>query len=151
MRPSPHDGNPAGLYAPRYRSRPGTESGLYWEAKEGEPESPAGSLVAEASAEREDGSRESGKRTPFHGYYYRILKAQGPHAPGGAKEYIQDGKMSGGFAIVAYPAEYGASGVMTFLMGPNGTVYQSDLGAATGEFAKAMTAFDPDGSWKVVH
>jgi hypothetical protein len=79
------------------------------------------------------------------------LKAQGPHAPGGAKEYIQDGKMSGGFAIVAYPAEYGASGVMTFLIGPHGTVYQSDLGAATGETAKAMTAFDPDGSWKVVH
>jgi hypothetical protein len=146
-----HDGNAAGLFAPRFRSEPGTESGLYWDAKEGEPESPAGALVAEASAERDDAPAENGKHSPFHGYYYRILKAQGSHAPGGAKEYIQDGKMSGGFAILAYPAEYGASGVMSFLIGARGTLYQSDLGTATAETAKSMSAFDPDSSWKAVH
>lgn len=142
-----HDGNPVGTYAQRFRSTPGREDGLYWEAKEGEEESPAGSLVAEAESE---GGGQAGKRTPFHGYYYRILKAQGPHAPGGAKDYVKDGKMTGGFAIVAYPAEYKASGVMTFATGPRGAVYEKDLGDGTTEAARGMTAFDPDNSWKVV-
>ena len=102
-----HDGNPMGIYAQRFRSEAGTESGLYWEAKEGEPQSPTGALVAEATSEGYDSARQSGKPTPFHGYFYRILKAQGSHAPGGAKDYVVDGKMSGGFAFVAYPAEYG--------------------------------------------
>ena len=141
-----HDGNPVGTYAQRFRSTPGREDGLYWEAKEGEEESPAGSLVAEA--ESEGGGQ--GKRTPFHGYYYRILKAQGPHAPGGAKDYVKDGKMTGGFAIVAYPAEYKASGVMTFIVGTRGIVYQKDLGDGTTEAARGMTAYDPDSSWKAV-
>ena len=139
-----HDGNPPGVYAQRFRSSSGTEDGLYWEAKEGEVESPAGSLVAEAESE----GAQAGKRTPFHGYYYRILRAQGPHAPGGAKEYVKDGKMTGGFAILAYPAEYKASGVKTFLIGRGGTVYQKDLGDGTAEAARAMTAYDPDSSWK---
>ena len=139
-----HDGNPVGTYAQRFRSSSGTEDGLYWEAKEGEVESPAGSLVAEAESE----GAQAGKRTPFHGYYYRILRAQGPHAPGGAKEYVKDGKMTGGFAILAYPAEYKASGVKTFLIGRGGTVYQKDLGDGTAEAARAMTAYDPDSSWK---
>ena len=140
-----HDGNPAGVYAQRFRSTAGTRDGLYWEAKEGEDESPAGSLVAEAESE---GGGQAGKRTPFHGYYYRILRAQGPHAPGGAKDFVKDGKMTGGYAILAYPAEYKASGVKTFLIGRRGTVYQKDLGDGTAEAAKAMTAYDPDSSWK---
>jgi Protein of unknown function (DUF2950) len=142
-----HDGNPAGVYAQRFRSAPGTRNGLYWDAAEGEDQSPAGSLVAEA--ESEGGGQ--GKRTPFHGYYYRILKAQGPHAPGGAKDYVKDGKMTGGYAIVAYPAEYKASGVMTFMIGQRGLVYQKDLGDGTAEAARGMAAYDPDSSWKVAH
>jgi hypothetical protein len=140
-----HDGNPAGVYAQRFRSTPGTRNGLYLEAAEGEVESPAGSLVAEA--ESEGGGQ--GKLTPFHGYYYRILRAQGPHAPGGAKDFVKDGKMTGGYAIVAYPAEYKASGVMTFMIGSRGLVYQKDLGDGTAEAARGMTAYDPDSSWKV--
>ncbi len=141
-----HDGNPVGVYAQRFRSAPGTRNGLYWDAAEGKDQSPAGSLVAEA--ESEGGGQ--GKRTPFHGYYYRILKAQGPHAPGGAKDYVKDGKMTGGYAIVAYPAEYKASGVMTFMIGTRGLVYQKDLGDGTAEAARGMTAYDPDSSWKAV-
>lgn len=146
-----HDGNPAGVYAQRFRSTAGTEDGLYWEAGEGEAESPAGVLVAQAASEGYESSQQTGKRTPFDGYFFRILKAQGSHAAGGAKEYVQDGKMTGGFAIVAYPAEYRASGVMTFIVGPDGKVYQKDLGDGTAEVAKATTAFDPDSSWKLVH
>jgi hypothetical protein len=145
-----HDGNRAGAYAQRFTSELGTQSGLYWETKEGEPESPAGSLVAEATSEGYGAAKQSGKQTPFHGYYYRMLKAQGANAVGGAKDYIKDGRMTRGFAFVAYPAEYGASGVMTFLVGPRGAVYQKDLGQTTGEIAKALTAFDPDSTWKVV-
>ena len=144
-----HDDVPAGTYAQRFRSEPGMQNGLYWEVKEGESPSPTGSLVAEAASEGYDAARQSGKRTPFHGYFYRILKAQGPHAPGGAKDYVIDGRMSGGFAFVAYPAEHGSSGVMTFLVGPRGVVYQKDLGEMTEESAKGMTAFDPDSTWKV--
>jgi hypothetical protein len=144
-----HDGNPAGAYAQRYRSSPGKQDGLYWEAKEGEAESPAGVLVAEATSEGYESSQQTGKRTPFHGYFFRILKAQGSNAPGGAKDYVQDGRMTGGFAILAFPAEYGASGVMTFIAGPRGPVYQKDLGAGTAEAAKTIT-FNPDSSWKRV-
>ena len=138
-----HDGNDPGIYAQRFRSDPNKQDGLYWPAAEGEPESPAGPLVADASAD----GYEQGKRQPYHGYYFRILKAQGPNAPGGAKDYVVDGKMTDGFAILAYPAEYGASGVMTFLVSRGGTVFQKDLGDATAETAKAMTAFNPDSSW----
>ncbi len=145
-----HDGNPAGAYAQRFTSPPGTQGGLYWESKEGEPESPAGSLVAEATSENNGAVKQSGKPTPFHGYYYRILKAQGPNALGGAKDYIKDGQMTGGFAFVAYPAEYSASGVMTFLVNARGKIYQKDLGETTDEIAKGMTAFDPDSTWKAV-
>jgi hypothetical protein len=140
---SGHDGNSPGLYAQRFRSQPGTQNGLYWQVAEGEPESPAGPLVADADAE----GYEQGTRHPFHGYYFRILKAQGPNARGGAKDYIVDGKMTGGFAVLAYPAEYGASGVMTFLVSPRGTVFQKDLGDSTAETARAIKAFDPDSSW----
>ncbi|HEY6375796.1 MAG TPA: DUF2950 family protein, partial [Edaphobacter sp.] len=141
-----HDGNPPGIYAKRFRSEPGKQNGLYWEAKEGEPESPTGSLVAEAESE----GSQAGKRTPFHGYYYRILTAQGPHAPGGTKDYVKDGKMTGGFAVLAYPAEYRASGVMTFIIGPREAVYERDLGDGTTEAARGMAAFDPDSTWKPI-
>lgn len=140
-----HDGNPTGAYAQRFISKPGTQNGLYWETKEGEPMSPAGSLVADAASEGYEGAK-----SPFHGYYFRILKAQGSNAPGGAKDYVKDGQMTGGFAILAYPAEYKASGVMTFIVNSRGTVRQKDLGDQTTDVAKAMTAYDPDSSWKVV-
>ena len=136
-----HDGVPAGTYAQRFRSEPGTQNGLYWEVKEGEPQSPAGSLVAEATSEGYDSAKQSGKPTPFHGYLYRILKAQGPNAPGGAKDYVSDGRMTGGFAFVAYPAEYRSSGVMTFLVGPRGVVYQKDLGETTEETCQGHRGF----------
>ena len=138
-----HDGNPAGVYAQRFRSEAGTQNGLYWPVAEGEPESPAGPLVADAEA----AGYEQGKRHPYHGYYFRILKAQGPNARGGAKDYVVDGKMTAGFAILAYPVEYGASGIMTFLVSRYGTVFQKDLGDSTVETARAMPAFDPDASW----
>jgi len=138
-----HDGNDPGVYAQRFRSDPGKQNGLYWEVAEGEPQSPAGPLVAGAEAE----GYEQGTHHPYHGYYFRILKAQGPHAYGGARDYIVDGKMTGGFAILAYPAEYGASGVMTFFVSRRGTVYQKDLGDSTAETAKAIKAYDPDSSW----
>jgi hypothetical protein len=138
-----HDGNPAGIYAQRFRSEAGTQNGLYWPAAEGEPESPAGPLVADAEA----AGYEQGKRHPFHGYYFRILKAQGANARGGARDYVVDGKMSGGFAILAYPVEYGASGIMTFMVSRYGTVFQKDLGDTTTDTARAVTAFDPDSSW----
>jgi len=138
-----HDGNEPGVYAQRFQSDTGKQNGLYWEVAEGEPQSPAGPLVADAAAE----GYEQGVRHPYHGYYFRILKAQGPHAYGGARDYVADGKMTGGFAILAYPAEYGASGVMTFLVSRRGTVYQKDLGDSTAETAKAIKAYDPDLSW----
>lgn len=141
-----HDGNPPGSYARRIRSEPGKENGLYWEPKEGEPISPAGPLLAEAA----EGGYEKAvsRRVPFHGYLYRILTAQGPNALGGAKDYLVDGNLTGGVAVVAYPAEYRSSGVMTFIVNQRGIVYQKDLGTDTEEKAKAMTAFDPDPSWK---
>ena len=146
-----HDGNPAGVYAERFRSTTGTEDGLYWAVKEDEAESPAGVLVAQAASEGDQSSQQAGKPTPIHGYFFRNLNAQGPHATGGPKEYVKDGKMTGGFAILAYPAEYRASGVMTFTVGPDGKVYQKDLGDNTEEAARAMTTFDPDSSWKLAH
>jgi hypothetical protein len=147
---SGHDGNPAGVFAERIVSSPGKQNGLYWETKEGEDESPAGSLIADATSEGYD-IQQGKKPVPFYGYYYRVLKTQGPHAIGGAKDYIRDGKMTGGFAIVAWPAEYGpgGSGVMTFVIGRSGTVYQKDLGQDTAAQVKAMTAYDPDSSWKI--
>ena len=146
---APHDGNPSGLYAQHFRSEPGMQNGLYWDAKPGEPESPTGSLVADATSEGYGAAPASGKPTPFHGYYYRIIKSQGAHARGGAKEYVKDGKMSGGFAIVAYPAEYRGSGVMTFIVGPRGRVYEKDLGEGSDQQATSIAVFDPDSSWKL--
>jgi hypothetical protein len=135
-------------YAQKVRSEPGKQDGLYWDDPTGKQPSPLGPFLAEAEEEGYK-SADSGPR-PFHGYYYRILTGQGAKAPGGARSYLKDGKMSGGFALVAYPAEHGSSGVMTFMVGPQGIVYQKNLGAKTAELAKAMTTFDPDESWTPV-
>jgi hypothetical protein len=137
-------------YAEKLRSDPGKKNGLYWETKEGEEPSPLGELVADARAE---GYARTGPKQgpiPFHGYYFRLLKKQGKHAPGGAFDYVVKNKMIGGFAVVAYPAVYGSSGVMTFVVNHEGVVYEKDLGKNTAKTAKAMTSFDPDKTWKKV-
>lgn len=135
-----------GVYAQHIVSTPGHKDGLYWPASDGS-NSPLGELMAAASAQ---GYKAGSGPQPYHGYYYRILTRQGPHAAGGELSYVVDGKMIGGFALVAYPAAYDNSGVMTFLVNYAGTVYQKDLGPNTAEFAKRMTSFDPDQSWKKV-
>jgi hypothetical protein len=131
-----------GVYATKVVSDEGKRNGLYWPTKEGEPESPLGEFVAAAAAEGYKRS-ETGP-TPYHGYIYRLLTAQGPHAPGGAAEYEVNGKLTLGFAIVAHPADYGNSGIMTFITSADGVVYQADLGEKTAEAAQQMKAFDPD-------
>jgi hypothetical protein len=135
-------------YALKFVSDTGTQNGLYWESANGQPRSPLGPLVALAT--REGYSAQPKSHEPFHGYYFRILNRQGRHAQGGAKSYLSDGKMVRGFAFVAYPAVYGNSGIMTFIINQNGVVYQKDLGKNTKEVASAMTAFDPDRSWTPV-
>jgi hypothetical protein len=133
-------------YAQKIASDKDRRNGLYWEAAEGEVPSPLGPLAAKAAAE---GYRRAGdKPTPFHGYYYKILKGQGPNAPGGAYNYVINGHMVAGFALVAWPAEYGVSGVTTFLVNQNGTVYEKDLGPKTEERVKAMTLYNPDRTWR---
>jgi hypothetical protein len=136
-----------GVYAQRIVSEPGKTNGLYWPATQGGDESPLGELIALATAQ---GYRVGGERAPYHGYYFKVLTKQGPDAPGGALDYVVRGKMIGGFGLVAYPAQYGNSGVMTFLVNHNGVVYQKDLGPRTAEIAGQMSAYNPDQSWKKV-
>ncbi|MGH8642239.1 MAG: DUF2950 family protein, partial [Burkholderiales bacterium] len=126
-------------------STKGKRDGLYFPTKAGEPVSPLGPRF-ESYVIKNKG--EPGKPVPYHGYYYRILKAQGPDAPGGAYSYLAQGKMIGGFALVAWPASYGNSGIMTFLVNHNGVVYEKDLGPKTAELAQKMARFNPDKSWK---
>lgn len=140
-------GGGAGAYAQHIVSQPGKQDGLYWPRKTGEEESPLGSLVAAATSE---GYKVGGARAPFHGYYFKILTRQGSNAPGGALDYVVNGKMIGGFALVAYPAEYGNSGVMTFLVNHAGAVFQKDLGSDTPQLAGRITSFNPDQTWKVI-
>ena len=142
------DGDGLLAYAQKFWSTKGKKDGLYWEAKEGEEQSPLGLGAARAVREGYTPRKPGDKPSPFHGYFYRILKAQGKNAPGGAYDYVVKGKMIGGFALVAYPAEYGASGVMTFIVNHDGVVYEKDLGAETAKIASAMTKFDPDQTWK---
>ncbi len=137
-------------YAQKFMSDPGKQDGLYWEAKEGDEQSPFGPLVAEAQEEGYSGRPSGSEPIPYHGYYYRILTAQGQNAPGGVNDYLVDGKMIGGFAAVAYPADYANSGVMTFIVNYDGVVYQKDLGGNTEELVKAMTLYDPDETWAPV-
>jgi Protein of unknown function (DUF2950) len=136
-----------GTYAQRIISQPGKKDGLYWPTSQGEDASPLGELVAEATAQ---GYRAGGGRAPFHGYYFKILTKQGAAAPGGEQEYVVHGKMIGGFALVAYPAEYRNSGVMTFIVNHAGDVFQKDLGPETAKLAERMSAFNPDKTWEKV-
>ncbi|MBV8210209.1 MAG: DUF2950 domain-containing protein [Burkholderiaceae bacterium] len=132
-------------YAQRLTSSPGEHDGLYWETKDDEPASPLGPLIAHARSQGY--SQQSPDAAPYHGYYYKILTGQGKDAPGGAYDYIVNGKMIGGFALVAYPARWGRSGVMTFLCSHEGVVYEKNLGSETVTIASKMTQFDPDASW----
>jgi hypothetical protein len=144
---SDRTGAGANTYAQRIISAPGKKDGLYWPTSQGEDVSPLGELIAEATAQ---GYRPRDGRTPFHGYYFKILTKQGPAAPGGELDYIVRGKMMGGFALVAYPAEYRNSGVMTFMVNHTGNVFQKDLGPDTAKLAERMTSFNPDQSWTKV-
>ncbi|MFO0830016.1 MAG: DUF2950 domain-containing protein [Phycisphaerales bacterium] len=134
-------------YAQKFRSDAGKKNGLYWPSAPGEPDSPLGELVAGATAEGYF-SGGSNRPQPFHGYYYRILSAQGPAAPGGAMNYVASGHMIGGFAVVAWPAEYANSGLKTFIVNHQGVVYQRDLGDDTEAIAKGMKEFNPDAGWE---
>jgi hypothetical protein len=142
---SGHDDTPAGAYAVRLRSNAGKHDGLYWEAISNEPQSPAGPLLAAAGAEGY--AVNSGGTKPYHGYMFRLLTSQGPEANGGARDYLVNGKLVGGFAALAYPNAYGVSGVMTFMVNEDGVVWQRDLGADTAAAAAAITQFNPDNSW----
>jgi DUF2950 family protein len=136
-----------GTFAQIFRSTPGKRDGLYWEETDHDA-SPLGPLVAEATAEGYHPADPKRGPEPYHGYFFRILKAQGAHGPGGARDYVKDGKMTGGFALVAWPADHGSSGIMTFVVDQQGVVFQKDLGAQTDGIVGAMTTFDPDNSWE---
>ena len=142
--------NPTGSsvpeYAQKFQSDPGKKNGLYWPTDASETPSPLGPLVVAAADQGYSLGVPPG--TPYHGYMYRMLKAQGPNAPGGEMDYVVDGKMIGGFAAIAFPAQYGNSGIMTFIVNYQGTVYQKDLGDDTESIAKAITTYDPDDTWK---
>lgn len=145
----PHDGDSGKQYAQKFFSDPDKHDGLYWKTSAGEDESPIGPLVASAATEgypRDPNQNQS--QQPFQGYYFLMLKGQGPSAPGGARSYMANGKEVRGFAFVAYPAEYRSSGVMTFIVDQGGVVYEKDLGARTAEIAKAMTRYNRDATWR---
>lgn len=144
----PHDGEKTKQYAAKFISDPGKQNGLYWKSPDGQPASPLGPLAAFATTEGY--SVKPDAHMPFHGYYFHMLKGQTAKAPGGAKDYTVKGKMTGGFAFVAYPAEYGNSGVMTFIINQDGVLLQKDLGKTTAESASSMSEFDPDPSWTIV-
>jgi hypothetical protein len=135
-------------YAQELVSTPGKQDGLYWEAGEGQESSPMGPLFAVAQEAGFDRHPSGEQPAPYHGYIYRILKAQGKNAAGGAHDYVVEGRMIGGFALIAYPAKYGSSGITTFIVNQDGIVFQKDLGKKTREAARAIIAFDPDETWK---
>lgn len=141
-----HDGNEPGIYATKLLSAPGKHDGLYWKTAEGEPPSPAGDAVADAT---EEGYRAAtgGMRTPYHGYYYRVLFAQGANAAGGVLDYFADGELTQGVALLAWPAEYGVSGVKSFMINHDGVVYEKDLGESTSDEVEKIQKFDPDDTW----
>ena len=136
-------------FAQKFSSSEGTKDGLYWEAGQDEEESPFGPLIVRAAEEGYDeGGLDKVPPEPFYGYYFKILKRQGEHANGGAYDYVVDGNMVLGFALVAYPAKYGISGIMTFIINQEGVIYEKDLGEDTATAAAAMTTFDPDDTWR---
>jgi hypothetical protein len=140
------DGDNLHEYAEKFASDTGKKNGLYWETKEGEKPSPLGKLLVKAKSEGYS-KKDSTKPVPYHGYYFRILKEQGKDAPGGAYNYVLKGNMIGGFALVAWPATYGNSGVMTFVVNHDGVVYQKNLGKNTDKIASTMIKYDPDKTW----
>jgi hypothetical protein len=137
-------------YAAKFMSEPGKKDGLYWQSAEGEESSPLGPLAARARKEGYARKKSGNQPSPYHGYFFKILKAQGKSAPGGAYSYVVKGKMIGGFALVGYPAKYGTSGIMTFIVNHDGTVYEKDLGKNTEALVQAMIAFDPDPTWRKI-
>ena len=149
-------------YAQRFISTPGQKDGLYWESAPDGKQSPLGALVAAARTEGYSAGRGAGTaankdaaatthpRSPYHGYYFKILKAQGPHAPGGKYNYVINGNMIAGYALIAYPDKWGSSGVMSFIVNQQGRVYEKNLGPKTAKFGAAITTFDPDPTWKLV-
>jgi hypothetical protein len=143
-----HDGKPAGLFAQHLRSSPGHQDGLFWPWERGGKRSPLQDLMGRAGTEGYDLNK--GESTTFHGYRYQILTAQGQAAQGGKKSYVVNGEMKSGFALVAYPVKYGFSGIMTFIVNQDGTVYQKDLGEDTATLAPQMTEYNPDETWKAV-
>ena len=144
-----HDGGSEGEFAQKILSDNGKHNGLYWETAEGQPESPIGPLVAKATAAGYK-KNTGGNPIPFHGYYYKVLTKQGRNAPGGARNYLLDGKMTKGFAFLAYPAEYRASGVVTFMINQDGVIVQKDLGPDTAKVASAISEYNPDKTWDEV-
>ena len=144
----PRDGKIAGLYAQSWVSSPGRQDGLYWRVSGKELQSPLGDVVAQAVVEGYDLNKDASE--PLAGYLFRILTAQGAAAKGGAKSYIVNGEMSGGFGLIAYPAEYGRSGIMTFMVNQDGVVYQKDLGPDTAKLAPGLKTYDPDSTWAEV-
>jgi hypothetical protein len=142
------------VYAQKFIGTPGQRDGLFWEVPEGGKPSPMGSLVEQARAEGYPmgvpRSSDAPKRSPYHGYFFKILKAQGTHAPGGKFSYVINGNMIAGYALIAYPDKWGSSGVMTVMVNQQGRVYEKDLGAQTAELAAAITEYDPDPTWKLV-
>jgi hypothetical protein len=140
------DGKAKGIYARKFASSTGKHDGLYWSSDDPNDKSPLGDLAAQAAG---DGyTKSEGKPTPFYGYYFRILTGRGASAPGGAQSYLVNGEMQKGFAMIAYPAEYKNSGVMTFIIDDKGTTYQKDLGTETAKVAAEIKVFDPDSSWE---
>jgi hypothetical protein len=146
--------NPNGSNVPEYAQKilsdTGTKNGLYWPTKEGEPDSPLGPAVAHAVEEGYTAAPTTSEPRPFHGYCYRILKSQGVNAAGGAQNYLVNGKLTGGFGIIAYPADYGSSGIMSFIISNQGVLYQKDLGEDTQKKAKATESFDPGIGWEPI-
>jgi len=144
-----HDGQSAGAFATSLRSDAGRQNGLYWPSERHEKRSPLGDMLANAAQDAKSLAGTGTGPSPFHGYYFRILTAQGVAAPGGAKDYVVGGRMTGGFALVAWPAAYDSSGVMTFIVSADGVVREKDLGPDTDKMARSMNVFDPDASWTV--
>jgi stage V sporulation protein SpoVS len=144
------DGSGVLRYAEKLRSTPGEKDGLYWRASSDEEQSPFGPLVAEARAEGYGRTTAEGEPQPFHGYLFKILTAQGAAAPGGAYDYVINGNMVAGFALVAYPAHWGESGIMTFIVNQSGKVYECNFGAESAEIALAMSSFNPEAGWTPV-
>jgi hypothetical protein len=143
-----HDGQPAGLYAATFRSVPGKQNGLYWRAGRGQPRSPLGDLLMDAEGHAAQSTDAAPK--PFRGYFFRILTAQGSAAAGGAKNYVAGDRLAGGFALIAWPAQYDRTGVMTFIVNRDGVVHQKDLGPGTDAAAERIVVYDPDASWSAI-